>query len=79
MLCYGEFLPFLEEQTNLIAYYRWNGIRTVLVLANFQPECQNVELPEKNYHPILINEGSLHFYNRTLTLLGWQFCVLEVT
>jgi oligo-1,6-glucosidase len=79
VLCYGEFLPFLEEQTNLIAYYRWNGIRTVLVLANFQPECQNVELPEKNYHPILINEGSLHFYNRTLTLLGWQFCVLEVT
>lgn len=80
VLTNGEFLPYLDDQHNLISYFRWNGIRTLLILGNFQPECMNVHLPEKysKYIPVLTNWSSAHIYENTITLTGWQFVVLDV-
>lgn len=79
VLTNGEFLAYEEQHHNLISYYRWNGISTLLIMANFQPECQNVSLPNENkhYEVILTNGKPLHIYGSTVTMLGWQFAVLK--
>ncbi|MDO4295217.1 MAG: alpha-glucosidase [bacterium] len=43
-LVYGELLPILTEEKNLMAYYR-KGEKTVLVIGNFQKEARTVKLP----------------------------------
>ena len=43
-IVYGELIPYLEEQHNLMSYYR-KGDKTLLVLGNFQKEPQTVKLP----------------------------------
>ena len=80
VLTNGEFLAYNEGQSNIISYFRWNGICTLLIMANFQPECQNIELPDegKHYEVILTNGAPLHIYGNTATLLGWQFAVVQV-
>ena len=79
VLSNGEFLAYEENQKNLISYFRWNGVCTLLVMANFQAECQNVELPDENkaYEIIMTNGKPLHIFGNTVTLLGWQFAVLQ--
>ena len=45
VVVYGEFVPYKEEQTNLMAYYRKGTDRTLLVVANYQHDAQDVVLP----------------------------------
>lgn len=80
VLTNGEFLAYDEKQPNIISYFRWNGICTLLIMANFQPECQNIELPneDKHYEVILTNGAPLHIYGNNVTLLGWQFAVIQM-
>ena len=78
---YGELKPYLEEQHNLMAYYR-KGEQTLLVIGNYQMEEQTVELPSEyhseykkillNNYPELVQEGT------TLILHGYQVVVLEM-
>ncbi len=78
---YGELKPYLEEQHNLMAYYR-KGEQTLLVIGNYQMEEQTVELPSEyhseykkillNNYPELVQEGA------TLILHGYQAVVLEM-
>ncbi len=74
---YGTLEPYLEEQHNLMAYYR-KGDKTLLVIGNYQKEEQEVILPGgykkillNNYHD-LVQEGN------TLKLLGYQAVILEM-
>lgn len=78
---YGELKSYLEEQHNLMAYYR-KGEQTLLVIGNYQMEEQTVELPSEyhseykkillNNYPELVQEGT------TLILHGYQAVVLEM-
>lgn len=78
---YGELKPYLEEQHNLMAYYR-KGEQTLLVIGNYQMEEQTVELPSEyhseykkillNNYPELVQEGT------ALILHGYQAVVLEM-
>lgn len=78
---YGELKPYLEEQHNLMAYYR-KGDQTLLVIGNYQMEEQTVELPSEyhseykkillNNYPELVQEGT------ALILHGYQAVVLEM-
>ena len=43
-IVYGQLIPYLEEEKNLIAYFR-KGEKTLLVLANFQKDPRKVQLP----------------------------------
>lgn len=76
-LIYGSFLPFLEEQHNLMAYYR-KGQRTLLILANFQKDAQNVSLPAPCIHVALNNYPEAKIEDRQLTLKGYQVVALEL-
>ena len=74
---YGETVPWLAEQKNLMAYLR-RGEKTLLVMGNFQPQPQRAALPAR-IKRILINDLSdLEISDDAVYLAGWQFIVAEI-
>lgn len=74
---YGTLEPYLEEQHNLMAYYR-KGDKTLLVIGNYQKEEQEVILPG-GYKKILLNNyHDLAQEGNILKLLGYQAVILEM-
>ena len=76
-LVYGETVPWLAEQHNLMAYLR-RGERTVLVAGNFQGEPQDMRLPAPLRKLLLNNLETLDTEGETLHLAPWQLAVAEV-
>ena len=74
---YGETVPYLPEQKNLMAYYR-RGDKSLLVIGNFQPQPQEMSLPAPMKKVLLNNYDDLTVEKETLKLLGWQFIVAEL-
>lgn len=74
---YGTTIPYLEEQENLMAYYR-KGERTLLVLGNFQTGEQRVALPGKVKQVLINNMDCFRTEDGVLFMKGYQFVVLEV-
>ncbi len=77
-LTYGEFVPYLPEQHNLMAYFRRTDAQSVLVLTNFQNEPQTVPLPGDVKKVILCNDGDADVKDGAITLSGYQAVVLEL-
>lgn len=76
-LIYGECIPYLREQKNLMAYLRKGERQVLLVIGNFQKESQNVRLPWK-YEQILLNNMDVLAENDgELCLEGWQYLILK--
>ena len=76
-LVYGETVPWLPEQHNLMAYLR-RGEKTVLVAGNFQGEPQDMRLPGSLKKLLLNNLETLDADGETLHLAPWQLAVAEV-
>ena len=76
-LVYGETVPYLAEQKNLMAYCR-NGEKKLLVRGNFQPQPQNVALPGEVKKVLMNNMDCFHAKDNVLTMEGYQFAVLEL-
>ena len=76
-LVYGETVPWLKEQKNLMAYLR-RGEKTVLVAGNFQGEPQDMRLPAPLKKLLLNNLETLDADGETLHLAPWQLAVAEV-
>ena len=76
-LVYGETVPWLPEQRNLMAYLR-RGEKTVLVSGNFQGEPQDMRLPAPLKKLLLNNLETLDADGETLHLAPWQLIVAEV-
>ena len=76
-LVYGETVPWLKEQRNLMAYLR-RGEKTVLVAGNFQGEPQDMRLPAPLKKLLLNNLETLDADGETLHLAPWQLIVAEV-
>lgn len=76
-LVYGETLPWLSEQHNLMAYLR-RGERTLLVAGNFQAEEQDMLLPGPVRALLLNNLESFSQNGESVHLLPWQLLVLEL-
>ena len=74
---YGELIPYLEDQHNLMAYYR-KGDKTLLVLGNFQKEPQTVKLPSACKKMLLNNYPDVKISEDLLTLDNYQAVVLEL-
>ena len=72
---YGEFIPYLREQRNLMGYYR-KYEHTLLVLGNMQTECQNIPLPGVCKKVLLNNYQGLSTNGEKITLEGWQAVIL---
>ena len=75
---YGACEPVLEEQKNLMAYYRKGSGHTLLVMGNYQKEGQSVRLPKAVKKVLLNNKKELRQEGDVLLLDGYQFLVLEV-
>ena len=83
VLVYGDLIPYLEEQHNLMAYTRElmqeGEKKTVLVLTNFQKEAQNAALPGPVKDVLLYNTPQPPvIFDHTITLEGYQAVVLDI-
>lgn len=76
-LVYGDFEAYLEEEENLIGYYRI-GDRKVLVLANFQKEERGVKLPGEVRKILINNQEGLDINAGGVVLSGFQMVALEI-
>jgi oligo-1,6-glucosidase len=74
---YGTTVPYLEEQKNLMAYYR-KGDKTLLVAGNFQTQPQDMALPAAVKQVLMNNVEGYSEENGVLHLEGYQFVVLEL-
>ena len=74
---YGETVPYLEEQKNLMAYFR-KGDKTLLVAGNFQNEAQNMTLPAPIGQVLINNLDEADIQGGVLHLEPWQFVVLAL-
>ena len=77
-LVYGQTVPYLESQKNLMAFFRKGEKQSLLILANFQNEPQEVLLPEKNYQILINNCPQLEQQEHSLKLQGYQAVVLAL-
>jgi oligo-1,6-glucosidase len=75
---YGEMVPYLAEQKNLMAYYRRGKDKTLLVLGNWQAEPQKVALPGTVKEVLLNNCEDFALEGECVTLEDWQFVVVEL-
>ena len=74
---YGETVPYLTGQRNLMAYFR-RGERCLLVAGNFQGEPQDMLLPELVKKTLLNNCDALIIKDSSVCLEAWQFVILEL-
>lgn len=76
-IVYGDMIPYMEEQHNLMGYYR-KADKTLLILANFQKEPQTIELPSACKKVLLNNYSEVQMNDGQITLDDYQAVVLEV-
>lgn len=72
---YGEFIPYLKEQKNLMGYYR-KYHHTLLVLGNMQTERRVIPLPASCKKVLLNNYHELSADSEKITLDSWQAVIL---
>lgn len=78
-IVYGEVVPYLENEHNLMAFYREGEKQTLLVLGNFEKEEKAVKLEKKCKANILSNMKNVEFVNdSTIKLSPYQCVILEV-
>ena len=74
---YGETIPYLPRQHNLMAYFRGTA-QKLLVIGNFQPEAQDVPLPAPVRQVLLNNLAQFDCDGGILHMPGYQFVVLAL-
>ena len=75
---YGDLIPWLREQENLMAYLRKGEEKTLLVLGNFQNAAQDAVLPGAVRKVLLNNLHEFTAEAGRVQLEPWQFLILEV-
>ena len=78
VVVYGEVVPYKEEQTNLMAYYRKGTDRTLLVVANYQHDAQDVVLPGTYKKVLMNNLETLDLNGDILHMPGYQAVIFEM-
>ena len=77
-LTYGDFVPYLEEMHNVMAYYRKSSDQTLLIMANYQNAPAILPLPGEVKKLVLTNTADPSFSENTIHLDGYQVVVLEM-
>ena len=79
-LVYGDFIPYLEKEHNVMAYFRKTKEQTLLVIANYQKEPRVLPLPGTAKTILLSNlplsQGDLG--KDTISLQGYHAAILEL-
>lgn len=79
VVVYGSFEPYLREEKNLMAFYRKNEDKTLLVLGNFQPKSKVVALPSPIQKVLSDNIGQIEMTDDNhIKLAGYQALVVEL-
>ncbi len=78
VLTYGELIPYLEDESQVMAYLRKNEEQTILVLANYQKEARTLPLPGKVKKVILNTSASAEITDTAIAMEGYQAVVLEL-
>ena len=78
-LVYGDVVPYLEDQHNLMAYHR-KGEKDLLVIGNFQRDPQTAVLPSPCKNVLLNNYKDLDMEkdSSAVHLKGYQAIVIEL-
>lgn len=76
---YGEFVPVYHDTENIMAYYRLDGDRRILVAANFEKEAAEIEFEYPIKKMILSNQKGVEIEEgkRGLRLESCQVVILE--
>ena len=78
-IVYGEVVPYLENEHNLMAFYRNGENQTLLVLGNFDNCEKLVKLEKKTVATLLSNMDNVEFLNENeIKLKPYQSVILEV-
>ncbi len=77
VFAYGRFEPVYEDTDNVMAYYRTDNNKRVLVLANFGVDTVEVQL-EYPIKKILLSNENRQESDKTLQLSGCEVMVAEV-
>ena len=75
---YGAFEPYLEEQEDLMAYYRRGGDKTLLVMGNLRSVPRTAALPGTVKRVLLNNLEEFTEKDGAAHLAPWQFVILEL-
>ncbi|AOR24823.1 alpha-glucosidase [Clostridium taeniosporum] len=76
-IIYGEFKPILEEYDNIFAFYRKGEDKNIMIIANYQRDEQEIEMP--SYKNVLINNyETVNAEENKLKLQGYQVLILEI-
>lgn len=78
-IIYGKLVPYMEDEKNLMAYYRKGENQTLLVIGNYQNESRVIELPAPVKSVLLNNCDEVAIGgDGTIRLEGYQAVVMEV-
>ena len=77
-LIYGETVPYLREQKNLMAYMRKGQNQNILVIGNFQRDAQDVVLPGAVKEVLMNNMDCFAQNGNVLHMEGYQFVIIEL-
>lgn len=77
-IVYGKQLPFRQEDTRLMAFYRKSEEKTLLVLANYQNMPRKLMLPLEIKRVLINNYNEVKQEEKELYLEGYQFLVIEL-
>lgn len=78
VIVYGDVIPYKEEQKNMMAYFRKDNVKTLLVAANYQKEAQTLELPHPCKKVLMNNKDTLEITGNTVRMSGLQAIVFEM-
>lgn len=75
-IVYGDFIPFMEDEDRLMAFYR-KGEKTLLILGNYRKEERELELPAP-VKKLVLSNAEPRIMGRKITLSGYEATILEV-
>ena len=78
-LVYGDFIPYLADRHNVMAYLRRRPGQTLLVLGNYQKEPAVLPLPGVCRKALLSNLPEVRINGGQIVLDGYQAVVLEIS
>lgn len=77
VIVYGSFEPLMGVSDDVMAFYRKDADKTLLVVGNFKNEADEIMLPGK-VKSILLANDEIEIQNGKMMLQGYQAIVLEL-
>lgn len=77
VIVYGSFEPLMGVSDDVMAFYRKDADKTLLVVGNFKKEADEIILPGKAKSILLAND-EIEIQNGKIMLQGYQAVVLEL-